>query len=307
MPISVGYGPISSAMELAQQSGKGQDYWRRFAAGQQQLDRLDRQASQALQLRSQQAQEAMAMDRLRQQERQAQATLGQRQAETAALGKYRAAQETRAVSGEQRAVAGESRRGKEFEFRMEKGRQQMDLAGQREQRLIGQQEAKQARWHQSAEAKKLGGLIGQAAKAEDQARRNIKVYSTKDFMDQEVPKQGKEKEYTQAFVDLARATEARKAAQALYQQQLAQQAEPDLPQYGAEAAAQMQQQAPRPPEMVREENINNVVEQLLLAISEGKLGQSELMIFRTIRKYTNSLDPSITDEVIDRVKKGMTR
>ena len=297
MPIRVDYGPISSAMELAQQAGKGQDYWRRFAAGQQQLDRLDRQTQQALQLRSQQAQEAMAMDRLRQQERQAQATLGQRQAETAALEKYRAAQETRAVSGEQRAVAGEARRGKEFEFRMEKGRQQMDLAGQREQRLIEQQEASEERFYETTAGKKLKRATALASGQERRAYKRIKD-ATDEFGYAKKPK-----ELADANIAWSVATKVLQAAEQAEKDALFQNTQ--LPQYGAEAAAQMQRQAPRPPEMVREENINNVVEQILLAISQGKLGQSELMIFRTIRKYTNSLDPSITDEVIERVKKGM--
>ncbi len=306
MPMSVRYGPISSAMELAQQSGKGQDYWRRFAAGQQQLDRLDRQASQALQLRSQQAQEAMAMQRLRQQEQQAQSTLAGRQAETAALEKYRASQETRAVAGEKRAQAGEARRGKEFEFNQEKALQQMEIAQKKEERLVEQQKGREARWHKSAEAKKIGGIIGNAAKAEDQARRNIKAYSTKDFMDREVPKEGREKEYTQSFVDLAKATEARKEAEALYQQQFAQQAEAGLPQFGAEAAQRMQQ-APMSPEQIMEHNIDQAAQFFLVKLQEmGMSNQPPWLIERTLREnIPPSMPKDMVDEIVDRVKKGL--
>lgn len=51
MAISITYGPISAALQLAQRSGEGEDWWKRYSAGQQALDRVDRQTDQALRLR----------------------------------------------------------------------------------------------------------------------------------------------------------------------------------------------------------------------------------------------------------------
>lgn len=92
MPITLTYGPITAALNLAKQAGEGQAVVRREALAQQALDRIDRQAGQALDLRRQQIGEAMAYDRLRQQEREAQQQLAVRRAEFGAEQDYRQAQ-----------------------------------------------------------------------------------------------------------------------------------------------------------------------------------------------------------------------
>jgi len=89
MPISVTYGPISAALQLARQSGAGESQWRRFSAEQQLLDRVQQQAAQALALRGQQTQEALAYAQLSAREREAAQELAQRQAQFGAETAYR--------------------------------------------------------------------------------------------------------------------------------------------------------------------------------------------------------------------------
>ncbi len=96
MPISLTYGPISAAMQLAQQAGAGAGRWQRFQAGQQVQSQLQQQTAQALQLRGligrergQDISTALAYEQLASRERQAQEQLAMRRQEQAAQETYR--------------------------------------------------------------------------------------------------------------------------------------------------------------------------------------------------------------------------
>lgn len=104
MAISVTYGPITAALQLAQRSGEGEDWWKRYAAGQQALSRVDQQTDQALRLRGMIDDEearslstAMQYQNMARQDRAVQEEAALRQSETAArsaLNQQKQAQET---------------------------------------------------------------------------------------------------------------------------------------------------------------------------------------------------------------------
>ena len=92
MPFVIEHGPISAAMQLAQEAGRGQGLGMRQEVVSRALDRLDRRKAMALNLRQQQFSEALAYDKLKRDENVRQAEMAQRQAEMAAEQQWRDAQ-----------------------------------------------------------------------------------------------------------------------------------------------------------------------------------------------------------------------
>ena len=300
MAINVNYGPIAQGLELAQQSGKGQDYWRRFAAGQQQLDRLDRQTAQAMQSRSQQIQEGLARERMKQQERQAQSTLGIRQAEAAALEKYRIGQATRAEQAEGRAQTREGRQQKQFEFSKEQAMAASELQADKEQRMVKAQETREKRFYETTAGKKLKSDTDVASDREKRAKKRVDD-SLDDFGYAK-----NEKEAADAQIAWSAATKHLQAAEqrridGVYQNTA------QLPQVDVDTDAVLQNQQ-MSPEQRSESNIQNAVQWWIQTIGSNPAykGKPKSMIIReVVASLEGKFSPEESKMIVQEIVKGI--
>lgn len=104
MPINVTHGDIGAAMRLAAKAGEGEDWWRRYAAGQGVLERLNREAAQVQQAAEGRTRTALAYDKMAQQQRQ----FGEQ------MSQQRAIQEAQTTMRGEELAVGRQERGAQF-------------------------------------------------------------------------------------------------------------------------------------------------------------------------------------------------
>jgi hypothetical protein len=241
MPITVTHGPITAALDLAQRAGQGEAWWRGFQADQQLLQNLDRRRAQALDLRRQTASEALAYDRMRQQERQFEDRLAQGAAEFEAqqamqqrrLGlerkrERRLGKQFGAQLAQQRARGRRAQRGLELE------EERLELSRQQEQRL-GQPGGEP--FVESAEARAMRERMKNLERRIETAQERLEeaVDPISERVGELEPRPEMEQQFNRALQSRMKLQKQLDQLRTTYDEQL-QQATPDLPQYGAEAA-----------------------------------------------------------------------
>ncbi len=250
MSFTITYGPISAALQLAEQSGVGQNWLRRFQIEQSALNRLDQQTSNALRLRAVQNQEnaqdiqtALAYEQLNQRERLAQQELNLRASNQAADELYRQA----TLGLNMRAQGRLERKEQQSEdllkafserFGMSPDELSASLATERVNISREQLEGKKMSYTQSPEGRTLEKQISNLRQQVTDAQRLVDRYSdpiAKD-MGQLKPARGYENEFTTAFTRWGQMQTALQAANQQYQEGLNASLTGMLPQYGQQAA-----------------------------------------------------------------------
>lgn len=223
MPITLTYGPIASAMQLAQQSGEGVARARRQQDIEAALSRVDRQADQLIQRRGMEMSSALARERLRQSEQQAAEQLAMRQAQMQADQQYRQQRLGQYQSAEQRQQKG-----------LELQERGMDLR-EREMGLRYSPEAQP--WTKTPAAMGMKERIRLLEDELKTAERTLKqsVDPIAEKIGRLEPRQGMEDTFTEAYTSLNQLRQELAEARQAYQQGLER---GQIPQYGAEAASE---------------------------------------------------------------------
>ena len=155
MAISVSYGPISAALKLAQESGSGQNWWKRQQAESEVQDRLARRSQQTMQLqqmeeerRAREISQAVQQQQFQQQEarQQQQFQAGEQQRQW-----QRGQQESEASRVQEQQAA--------FQQRFGMGQQELQASQKQEQEQRLQQSA--ASRSTGSNAARLGSTVKQ--------------------------------------------------------------------------------------------------------------------------------------------------